>query len=87
MIFDAVEAARAPGEVICGSLEDTKYGYFATHNVPLKLVPGLAERAGHIHIIGVQAGSLEVGEGLTPAVKESARIVVDAVAEEVRSRG
>ncbi len=86
LIFDAVEATKAPGEVVCGMLADTKYGYFATHNVPLRLVPGLAERSDSVYIVGIQPESLEVGEGLTPAVRESAKLVVRAVSEEVRAR-
>jgi hydrogenase maturation protease len=85
LIFDAVEATRNAGAVICGALRDTKYGYFATHNIPLRLVPGLAERADCVYVVGVQPGSLEVGEGLTPAVSASANLVVNAVAEEVRA--
>ena len=81
VIFDAVEASREPGEVVFCSLSDTKYGFFATHNVPIRMIPGLAAREREICLVGVQPGSLEVGEGLTEPVRKSVKQVVAVVAE------
>jgi hydrogenase maturation protease len=80
VIFDAVEASKEPGEVVFCSLSDTKYGFFATHNVPIRLIPGLAERERDIRLVGVQPGSLEVGVGLTEPVRRSVEQVVAVVA-------
>ena len=80
VIFDAVEASRDPGDVVFCSLSDTKYGFFATHNVPIRLVPGLAARERDIRLVGVQPGSLEVGEGLTEPVRKSVEQIVAVVA-------
>ena len=84
VIFDAIEAAKQPGAIVCSRLSDTKYGYFATHNIPLRLVPGLAERADDVYICGVQPESLEVGEGLSDVVSGSAAQIVKAVTDTVR---
>jgi hydrogenase 3 maturation protease len=79
IIFDAVEAARPPGEIICSKLGETKYGFFATHNVPLRLVPGLEARGDEVYVVGVQPESLEVGEGLSGAIRDSVGKIVDAI--------
>jgi hydrogenase maturation protease len=68
IVFDAVEARREAGAIVCARLGDTKFGYFATHNVPLRLVPGVSEESGRIFLVGIQPGSLEVGEGLSEPV-------------------
>ncbi len=86
MVFDAVEASKAPGEVVFCRLSDTKYGFFATHNVPMKLIPGVAARERDIYLVGVQPSSLEVGEGLTEAVRASVEEVVSIVARGVGER-
>jgi len=86
VIFDAVEASKEPGEIVCSRLANTKYGYFATHNIPLRLVPGLAAREGDVYIVGVQPESLEVGEGLSDVVSGSAAQIIRVVTDAVRGR-
>ena len=86
VIFDAVEAGARPGEVVCASLKETKYGFFATHNVPLRLVPGLAAREDDVYVVGVQPKSLEVGEGLSAEVLAAAESVVEVVLDAGRAR-
>lgn len=81
VIFDAVEAAREPGEIVFSRLADTKYGFFATHNIPFRLVPGLAARGNDVLIVGVQPESLEVGEHLSETARASVKKIVAAVAE------
>jgi hydrogenase maturation protease len=84
VVFDAVESNGEPGRIVCASLADTKYGFFATHNVPLRLIPGLAERADSVFLIGVQPESIEVGEGLSATVSKSVDELVTEVARQVR---
>ncbi len=86
VVFDAIQASAAPGEIVCASLADTKYGFFATHNIPLRLVPGLAERLDDVLVVGVQPESLEVGEGLSDAVRVAAGRVVVAVTRALEAR-
>jgi len=86
VVFDAVEASKEPGAVIFCGIADTTYGFFATHNVPLKLIPGLAAREQDIYLVGIQPESLEVGEGLTERVRGSVEKVVAAVTDGVGSR-
>ena len=86
VVFDAVEASAKPGEVVFRSMADTKYGFFGTHNIPLKLVPGIAARLEDFFLVGVQPVSLEVGLGLSETVRESVNEIVAVVAEGVADR-
>lgn len=86
VVFDAVEAGREPGEIVCCSLAETKFGFFATHNVPFRLIPGLAARENDVFIVGIQPESLEVGEGITDRVEASCQKIVNLVSEIVEVR-
>ncbi|HUI24186.1 MAG TPA: hydrogenase maturation protease [Nitrososphaerales archaeon] len=86
VVFDAVEASATPGEVVFRCMADTQYGFFGTHNIPLRLVPGLEGRLGDVLLVGVQPATLEVGWGLSEAVSESVREIVSVVAEGVAQR-
>jgi hydrogenase 3 maturation protease len=76
IIFDAVEQNSAPGSIIFANIADTKFGYFATHNVPLKLIPNLSKRMANIFVLGIQPEDTDIGEGLTEVVLNSANEVV-----------
>jgi hydrogenase maturation protease len=80
VVIDAVEAQKEPGTIVCARLSDTKFGFFATHNVPLRLVPGVAENAADTYVVGIQPESVGVGEGLSEVVKESSAKLVALIA-------
>ena len=81
VIFDAVECDSPPGNIICAMLEDTKYGFFATHNIPLRLIPSLSVNSGSVMIVGIQPLSTEIGSGITQVVRKSAAEVIRSAAE------
>ena len=81
MIIDAVEAQREPGTIVFTRLSETRFGFFATHNIPLRLVPGVAENAADIFLAGIQPESSYVGESLSPIVKKSCDRLVEIIAE------
>ena len=85
VLFDAVRSKFAAGSVVCTTLDDTRYGFFATHNIPLRLIPGLAERQDTAYVIGIEPESIEVGEGLSPAVERSVDALVTEVMRLVRA--
>jgi hydrogenase maturation protease len=85
VIFDAVEANRAPGAIVCSKLSDTKFGFFATHNLPLRIVPGISGREAQIYVVGIQPESVDIGEGLTPTAKASVDKVVEGVVDAVEA--
>jgi hydrogenase maturation protease len=72
LIFDAVAAGGKPGQVILASLADSKFGYFATHNVPLRILPGVGNNPSNVFVAGIEPESLEVGEELSEVVRSSA---------------
>jgi len=86
VVFDAVQAKVGPGGIVCATLDDTRYGFFATHNIPLRLIPGLAERQDTAYVIGIEPESLDVGEGLTRAVKRSVDALAAEIARQVRGQ-
>jgi len=79
LIFDAVEASGMPGRIILASLADSKFGFFATHNVPLRIIPGLAANPSNVFVAGIEPELLDVGEGLSEVVRSSADDVVSVV--------
>jgi hydrogenase maturation protease len=79
LIFDAVESGGMPGEVVLASLGDSKFGYFATHNVPLRVMPEVAANPSNVYVSGIEPAVLEVGDGLSDAVRSSADYVVSVV--------
>jgi hydrogenase maturation protease len=85
VVIDAVQANVGPGGIVCATLDDTRYGFFATHNVPLRLIPGLTERQDTAYVIGIEPESLEVGEGLTLKVRRSVDALAAEIARQVRA--
>jgi hydrogenase maturation protease len=87
VIIDAVEAQKKPGTIVCARLSETKFGFFATHNVPLRLVPGVAENAADTYVVGIQPESVGIGEGLSDLVKKSSMKLVAMIASLVEEAG
>ncbi len=79
VVLDAVEANREAGAIVCARLNDTKFGFFATHNMPLRLVPGLGDASADAYVVGIQPESVDVGEGLSESVRASSRRLIAAI--------
>ena len=86
VLFDAIEAGKPPGTIVCARLEDTKFGYFATHNIPLRILPSIRKLDGNVRVIGVQPAEVGVGEGLSHEVNASCEKLIAAVASMVEAR-
>jgi hydrogenase maturation protease len=86
LIFDAVASGGQPGRVILASLDDSKFGYFATHNVPIRVLPGVAANPSNVYVAGIEPESLDVGEELSEAVLASANSI-SAVVESALGGG
>jgi hydrogenase maturation protease len=84
IIFDAIESSYSPGSIVFENIGHTEYGFFATHNVPLRLIPKVATNAPSIFVLGVQPASTEVGEGLTEVVSDSADKIVEKIGEIIK---
>jgi hydrogenase 3 maturation protease len=81
LIIDAVEANLGPGSIIFASITDTKYGFFATHNIPLKLISDFVPNSAGIYVLGIQPENLEIGEGLSKKVRDSADQIVERMSD------
>jgi hydrogenase 3 maturation protease len=80
VVFDAVEMAKPPGSIVFAGIDETKYGFFATHNLPLRLHPAIKGNSKNVFILGVQPSELEVGTGLSGPVRSAADTVIRDVA-------
>ncbi len=76
VVIDAVEANVEPGTIVCSKLGNTKFGFFATHNIPLRLLPDVSANLDDSYLIGVQVGSVEVDETITERVRASGGLLV-----------
>jgi hydrogenase maturation protease len=87
LIFDAVEAGKPPGSIIFSSISDTQYGFFVTHNLPLKVYPAVRQNVEHVSVLGVEPNDVGIGEELSDVVGPAADRVVEEVTtqlEEIR---
>ena len=87
LIFDAVEAGGPAGSIVMANVGETQYGFFATHNFPLRLMPSIAGHYEKVSVLGVEPGGLGIGESLTPVVRDSAETVVSEVERQLRKSG
>lgn len=79
LIFDAVEFGSFPGAIIVSSMNDSRFGFFATHNIPISALPGISSQLGNLLLLGIQPLDLDVGEGLSDQVSNSVEKVVSAL--------
>ena len=79
LIFDAVETGGQPGQVVLANLAESRFGYFATHNVPFKVIPGAAANPANIYVSGIEPLNLDIGEGLSEPVRASVSLVAEVV--------
>src|SRR5579862_7948900 len=86
IIFDAIEQNSSPGSIIFANIADTKFGYFATHNIPMKLIPAVSERVANIFVLGIQPQDIDIGEGLSETVLRSADEVVAKLGTRIEER-
>ena len=79
VLFDAVEAGKKPGSIVCACLGETKFGFFATHNIPLRLIPEVKDNLESIYVVGIQPESVDVGEGLSEPVRRASEDLVASI--------
>jgi len=84
IIFDSVECNLEAGSIVFINLKDSNYGFFSTHNIPLKIV-SLIYSSNDIFVLGVQPEVLDIGEYLSPKVKASAERIVKLISSYIKS--
>lgn len=76
LVLDAVDAGKPPGSVVFANIEDTRYGFFATHNIPLRLLPSVRGHGKNVYVLGVQPHDLGIGEGPSRMIEPIAEQLV-----------
>ncbi len=84
IFFDAVMTNNQPGSIVFTSLSSAKYGFFATHNIPLKVLLEYRLMLDNSYLLGVVPYDLSVGEGLSPLIKTVADYIIDELYRIVR---
>lgn len=79
LIFDAIEFNSFPGSIIFSTLDDSRFGFFGTHNIPIRSLPNVSSNLNRVLLLGIQPGYLEVGEGLSNRVRKSVEDVVSVI--------
>ncbi|MEM0118436.1 MAG: hydrogenase maturation protease [Conexivisphaerales archaeon] len=76
IVFDSAEMNMKPGSIMLANISDSRYGFFATHNIPLKLIPYFAEHPEKTWIVGIQPEDVSIGEGLSNTAMKSVKELV-----------
>lgn len=86
LLFDAVECNKPAGSIIFAPLSRMKYGFFATHDLPIRVVPSLQALRKRVFFLGIQPENTEIGNGLTPTVKSAADSIVEEIGTYMEAR-
>jgi hydrogenase 3 maturation protease len=86
IIFDAVESNSTPGSIVFAKIDDTKYGFFATHNIPLKLIPTISSNSANVYVLGIQPEDTKVDESLSVTVLAAANTVISTIERLIRGK-
>ena len=81
LIFDAVDFNAIPGSILFSSLHNSKFGFFSTHNIPVRELPNIASHLDKLFLLGIQPTNVEVGEGLSTPVCDSVEKVISVLTE------
>jgi hydrogenase maturation protease len=79
IIIDSAELNMEPGKIALVSVSNTRYGFFSTHNIPLRLIPHLSSEMSRIWILGIQPEDISIKEELSGVVKHSADNIIKVV--------
>jgi len=72
LIFDAADFGGRSGEIRIMSPDEASGKTISTHEMPLDLMLRLAEKNVPAYVLGIQVETLELGRGISPAVKAAA---------------
>ncbi|MEM3185688.1 MAG: hydrogenase maturation protease [Conexivisphaerales archaeon] len=81
VIFDSAELNMQPGSIVLAKISDSQYGFFSTHNVPLKLIPYFSSKPENIWVLGIQPQDISISEKLSKTVKKAAMQVVTLISQ------
>lgn len=79
IVFDCVRANAPPGAILFERISSTKFGFFGTHNIPLKLILEHKSLMDNSYLLGIVPYDLSIGDKLSSIVKGAADEVVDLI--------
>ena len=74
------------GSIVFAKIDDTKYGSFATHNVPLKLIPTISPNSTNVYVLGTQPEDTKVDESLSATFLTAAEHVISTIEDLTRGK-
>jgi len=86
LIFDSLENNARPGSISLKKIGSSRFGYFATHNVPFKVYAELSDTMKGVLFLGIEPQNLEIGEGLSESVQRSAKEIIELVSGFIEKR-
>lgn len=90
VIIDAVQSQTLPGSVMFGKLRDMEgaVNNYSTHKLSMKLAARILEEHGkQVYLLGIEAGDINFGSGLSAEVKKSADIIKEFLIDTLRCGG
>ncbi len=81
VLVDAADFGGNPGEAHVFALSDIEGGDISTHKASLAVLGAYLQSETHasVFILGIQPGNTEFGSGLTQAVQEASKEIIEAI--------
>jgi hydrogenase 3 maturation protease len=89
LVVDAVDCGGPPGQIRVCTPDEIEPHAFSTHALSLHLALDLIRREKRleVYVIGIQAGAMRLGDGLSAPVREAAETLADALIRFFRPDG
>jgi hydrogenase maturation protease len=85
IFIDACEMNAKPGETFMIPMAGTKYPFFATHGIPLKLLCERMLPKSDAWLLAIQPEGVEFSDALSPQVRRRALIISETISREICS--
>lgn len=87
MVVDAVEMRLPPGSIRLVEVTDTTYPFFATHNLPVKLILSETIGASQAKLLGIQPLNVAFGTQLSDVVQSARHKIVQHLGSLITTGG
>jgi hydrogenase 3 maturation protease len=84
VFVDSAVMGCPPGTIRMISLDETRYPYFSTHNLPLRLLTPVMGDVESSFLIGIEPRTTEFGEQMSEEVKAACSHAAEAIYRVVR---
>lgn len=86
IICDAVKIDAEPGTVVFTEFKNLKYDFLDTHNISLSFILEKSSIIENSYLLGIVPQNVDIGEELTPIVKNSADKVIRRLTELIEKK-